>query len=219
MYVDVSHTADIISTEDIRAIFSYRYHLLEKTEIKDRRKGISKIIIEGVTSQTRPRDVYGVSGKYDICELYISSQEHLFRCAQWQINCVQLDMTKDLPIFNKGSISSVAHAGIYFSINMEVYENPQTRRAWIYNVKDLLRLCSKKMIVLSFGKSKIDEEEVQRIFERFEIKRSVSKKFYTTNIENMLIKAAVKKYAYKGVIVPIESQETEFKQMVYKANK
>ncbi|KAI5189885.1 ribonuclease P/MRP protein subunit RPP1 [Nematocida minor] len=219
MYTDVHYSAERTEGPESRFIYTYKTHVKDKTEAGNRGKGISKIVIHGITQQTRTKEVYDISEKYDICELFIDSIDSLFRCAQWQIHSIQLDMTKEAPIFNKGAISTGFHASLYFNVNMEGYLRPQTRRAWIYNVKELLRLCSKKYIIVSFGETVMEEQEVLEIFAKFKIKKSVATKFYTTNIENMLIQAATKKFAFKGVITPMQEQESSFKKMIYKATK
>lgn len=219
MYIDGLCTGECSIAEKNTRIFSYSVNLLDKEILPDRRKEISKISVDGITQRTRPKDIYIIAEKYDICELFITSQENLIRCVQWQIDCIQLEMARESPFFNKGSISSAVHANIYFSINMEGYANIRTRRAWIYNVKELLRLCPKRSIILSFGKIRMSEEEVLEIFKRFKIKKSIASKFYTVNIENMLIQAAVRRFAFKGVISPIQPQESEFKKMLYKVTK
>ncbi|KAI5184492.1 hypothetical protein NEIRO03_1761 [Nematocida sp. AWRm78] len=197
---------------------AYRRHLLDRIEIQKSTKGVSKIIIDGVSPQTKPSSIYAAAAKFDLCELLIDSNENLSRCAQWQIHSVQLDMTADRG-YKKGPISSVMHAGIYFTIDMAGYSCASTRRMWIYNVRNLLNLCSKKNIIVVFNEEKYTEEEVLEIFLLFKIKKRVAVKFLSTNVENMLITAAMKKYAYKGAIIRMEENESSFKKLVYRATK
>ncbi|KAH9385725.1 uncharacterized protein NEMAJ01_0621 [Nematocida major] len=219
MYVDAQHSAERGESDASKQIFAYTVHVQEKKSPPQRREGISKVTIEGVALQTRPRDIYAISDKFDICELEVCSPEEIFRCVQWKIDMIRPDLTKDRCPFNKGSMSSAVHSQIYVNINMAGYRSPHRRRRWIYNVKEVLRLCSKKHIIVSFGAEIMPEEEVVEIFKKFKVKESVTRSFFTENIERMLIQAATRKYAYMGVLVHMQENETVFKKMVYKATK
>ncbi|KAI5134054.1 hypothetical protein NEAUS06_0888 [Nematocida ausubeli] len=216
--MDSSRNSSLSLYKGLPVVHSYKRHLLDKADGPERTAGITKVILDGMGPNVKPRGVYSISCKFDICEIFVQTSDDLLRCAQWQIHSVQLDMTGERA-YTKGSISSAVHAGIYFTIDMDGYINPATKRMWIYNVRNLLRLCSKKNILVVYSADRMNEEEILQIFQKFKIKRRVAVGFYTINMERMLVTAAMKKYAYKGSFVPIEENETDFKRMVYRATK
>lgn len=221
MYIDAEYSVLKRVPEEInkQKIYTYRVDLLDKLRKIETNRNISKISIEGASPRTKPREIYNISEKYDLCELVVSTTEEIIRYSQWKIDVIKPELCKTVVNFSKGSISSAVHAGIYFNIEMDGYFNEKCKKYWIYNVKEILRLCSKKKVIISFGDQILSEKEILEIFKKFNVKESISRKFYTENIENMLIQAATKRFAHKGAFIPIEENESDFKKMIYRATK
>ncbi|KAI5192102.1 hypothetical protein NECID01_1811 [Nematocida sp. AWRm77] len=179
-----------------------------------------KVCLEGVGTHTTPKEVYAAGSRHDLVEVFVSSNALLEKCAGWKITSVLLDLGSESLKLRKGTVSKAVHAHIYFTLDMSPYFYPHTRRAWIHNTRELLRLASKKSIVLSLGsKSSVSKEEVVSILKKFHLKEKTISKFFTTNTESMLLRTAVKKYAYAGMFVQVQEKESSLKAMVYKATK
>jgi len=180
---------------------------------------ITKICIANITPKTTPKEIYTIGGKYSLIEVFIENNELLERCAGWKINSVLLDLASNSLGLRKGTISKVTNQQMYFTIDMSLYYKPNTKRAWISNVRDLLRLTNKKHITISAGAMDITEEEIVEVFKQFGIKRKTALSFLTENPKQMLIRASVKRYVYNGIFVQMQEQEPKLKKMAYKSTK
>lgn len=175
----------------------------------------SRILLRKVDTYSNQKIIRRISQAYDLCEILIGDMQTLDKCTSWGISSVRLDLGRERLGIKKGPVSKAVNSGIYFTIDMSQYQNRSTRRAWIENTKDLLRMVSKKAIVLCVGVTGMEREEIVNVFRRFGVKEKITDCFLTRNPRAMLIAAAQKKHAYKGAIIPVHAKESAMKKMAY----
>ncbi|KAI5186816.1 hypothetical protein NEHOM01_1717 [Nematocida homosporus] len=181
-------------------------------------KEFSKASILGVRMSTMPKEVYRVGEYCDLVEVYVEDLSVLDRVVQWTIASIRFDLGSKVLYLKRGLISRANSAHIYLNIDLAGYFNVSTRRNWIANVKDLLRLSSKSGIIVSTGQA-ISREEVVALFKQFGLKEKTILRFVSENPQEMLVRAAIRKHAHLGVVSLVQPNESDFKQMIYKANK
>lgn len=175
----------------------------------------SRILLRKVDAYSNQKIIRRASQAYDLCEVLIGDMQALDKCAAWGVSSVRLDLGCERLGIKKGPVSKAINCGIYFTIDMSLYQNRSTRRAWIENTKSLLRVVSRKAVVLCVGASGMERTDIENVFRRFGVKEKITDYFLNRNPRAMLIAASQKKYAYKGAVIPVHSRESAMKKMAY----
>lgn len=175
---------------------------------------IRKAVVHGVTPKTSPREVLRIADRYDLIGVYLKENSVLDRCSMWQINSIDLELSESILCLRKGSICRAVNCHIYFTLNLDGYFDRSKRKIWMYNVRELLRVCRKRSIIVSCSKD-ISREQIEEILRPFGIKRKTVQVFLFSNPQRMLIREALRKYAHMGFISAVEPVEGPLKRMLY----
>ncbi|KAI5180758.1 hypothetical protein NEOKW01_1042 [Nematocida sp. AWRm80] len=180
-------------------------------------KTISKVSIE-IDTKTNQKTIYAIGSYYDLLEVQVNEIDLLNKCSTWKIDSVKIKVphTKTLYL-KKGQINKLITAEIAINIDISEYyqENP---RYWLYNTKEILRLSREKNIIFSSTR-KITDQEKEEVFKALKLKERTVTKITEDNPERMIIRAAIRKYAYQGTLVHVLPTDSFFKRMVLKARR
>lgn len=162
------------------------------------------------------RVVASLGRHYDILSVTPNSAAGIEACSSWKIDLISLDLAKKDLNLKRGPIAKAVANGIYFEVCLSqgLYKS---RRIWMSNVSELVRITRFSHIIASTGAGDWNEfrapVEVARIMEAFGIEKRRSFKLISENTENLLRQAALRRHSFRNCVCSLEP-EGDLKGMI-----